>query len=39
MKRCDHCDLTFHTAPDQGNDGCGCNRYGCGCRIKREAKR
>lgn len=36
--RCDHCDLAFHTPPDQGNPGCGCLMHGCGCRIKREAK-
>ena len=35
--RCDHCDLTFHTGPNDGNEGCDCNLHGCGCRIKREA--
>lgn len=38
MKLCNHCAQTFHKAPDQGTDGCSCRRYGCGCRIKREAK-
>lgn len=37
MKLCDHCNFGFHKAPDQGNDGCGCRGYDCGCRIKREA--
>ena len=36
MTLCDHCDLAFHKAPDDGADGCGCRRYECGCRIKRE---
>lgn len=37
MNLCARCSLMFHTAPDDGDDGCDCRHYGCGCRIKREA--
>lgn len=35
--RCGACALTFHTAPNDGNDGCACTLHDCGCRIRREA--
>jgi len=36
MNLCGHCSLSFHRRPDDGQDGCPCLYFGCGCRIKRE---
>lgn len=33
---CAICSLGFHTGDEYATADCGCLKYGCGCRAKRE---